>query len=101
MPRLDWQMWFAALGNYRQSRWFLPFCARLLQGSPTVIGLMQSNPFPDRPPRYLRAVIADYHFTSTGERARSGRWWRSDAATIYLPAVELSADGRLRQANLN
>src|ERR1022692_777689 len=54
-PRLDWQMWFAALGTYRQNPWLVNFCVRLLQGSPHVLGLLERNPFPNAPPRYIQA----------------------------------------------
>jgi predicted DCC family thiol-disulfide oxidoreductase YuxK len=56
-PRLDWQMWFAALGNYRTDRWILYFVGRLLEGSPEVLGLLAKNPFPKAPPRYIRALV--------------------------------------------
>ncbi len=60
MPRLDWQMWFAALGDYRQNRWFLAFCQRLLEGSADVTGLLADDPFAGDPPRYLRARVFLY-----------------------------------------
>jgi hypothetical protein len=100
MPRLDWQMWFAALGNYRSSGWFLPFCQRLLQGAPPVLDLLASNPFPDHPPRYLRAAVYDYHFTTWAERRATGAWWRRDRPRAYAPVMELSPDGRLRAVEL-
>ena len=81
MPRLDWQMWFAALGSPRSSRWFLAFCERLLEGAPPVLALLRTNPFPTAPPRYLRATLYDYHFTtptSAARRERGGRAGRSD-----------------------
>lgn len=84
-PRLDWQMWFAALGNYQENRWFQNFMLRLLQGDPAVLGLLQTNPFPDAPPRYIRARIFLYHFTHFGERA----WWTRQEEGIYFPAVSL------------
>ena len=63
-PRLDWQMWFAALDDIRGEPWFMNFLARLLQGSPSVLRLMKTNPFPDSPPRYIRARLFEYHFTN-------------------------------------
>ena len=62
-PRLDWQMWFAALSNYERNPWLIQFMTRLLQGSPKVIALLEKNPFPDSPPEYLQAVVYDYRFT--------------------------------------
>jgi len=101
MPRLDWQMWFAALGNDRSSAWFLPFCRRLLQGAPAVLDLLASNPFPAHPPRYLRAIVYDYHFTTWAQRRATGAWWRRDRPRPYAPTMELSPDGRLLAAALD
>ncbi|MEY2504243.1 MAG: hypothetical protein QOG27_523, partial [Verrucomicrobiota bacterium] len=54
-PRLDWQMWFAALGTYRQNPWFVSLLERLLHSSPDVTRSFAHNPFPNAPPRYVRA----------------------------------------------
>jgi lipase maturation factor 1 len=88
-PRLDWQMWFAALGNADENRWFYNFAARLMQGSPPVLALLERNPFPASPPRYIRAVVYDYQFTDLAERRRSGAWWRREQKGVYLPAISL------------
>jgi predicted DCC family thiol-disulfide oxidoreductase YuxK len=88
-PRLDWQMWFAALGSYRDNPWFVQFCQRLLQGSPDVVALLAKNPFPDKPPKYIRAGVYDYHFTTAAERRASGAWWRREWIGEYLPPVSL------------
>src|SRR5262249_45693875 len=63
-PRLDWQMWFAALGNYRSNTWMLDLQHRLLDGTPDVLALFSYNPFPDAPPKYVRAELYQYHFTT-------------------------------------
>jgi lipase maturation factor 1 len=91
MPRLDWQMWFAALGSYEQNPWFLAFALRLLEGSPAVRGLLASDPFPDHPPRYLRATTASYRFTNLAERRETGRWWKTEPGGPYLPAVSIES----------
>jgi hypothetical protein len=88
-PRLDWQMWFAALGDYRQSPWFSDLMLRLLQGSPPVLALLQKNPFPQAPPKYLRAELYDYQFTSWKERRETGNWWRRTLTGMYFPGVAL------------
>jgi predicted DCC family thiol-disulfide oxidoreductase YuxK len=88
-PRLDWQMWFAALGDYRQNPWFGNFCERLLQGSPEVLALLAKNPFPGQPPRFIRAEFYDYHFTDVAERRATGAWWKREFAGEYLPPVSL------------
>jgi predicted DCC family thiol-disulfide oxidoreductase YuxK len=86
-PRLDWQMWFAALTSYQRNPWLINFCARLLEGSPQVLALLKRNPFPDAPPRFVRAVLYEYHFTNPAERRATGNWWRRDYKGIYLPPV--------------
>ena len=88
-PRLDWQMWFAALGNYQQNPWFVNFCVRLLQGSPEVLALMDHNPFPEKPPVFIRARLYDYRFTNISERQATGAWWQSVPAGDYLPPISL------------
>jgi lipase maturation factor 1 len=75
MPRLDWQMWFAALGPQGQAGWLIALHERLLEGSPQVLGLLGKNPFPDHPPAYVRAVMYDYHFSDGATRRRTGAWW--------------------------
>jgi hypothetical protein len=75
-PRLDWQMWFAALGPCDQSPWLQRLFQRLREGSPPVLGLLGSNPFPDRPPRYVRALLYDYHFADLATHRRTGEWWQ-------------------------
>ena len=88
-PRLDWQMWFAALGDYRSDPWVLRFLARLLEGQPEVLGLLGHNPFPGAPPHYVRALVYDYRFTTPAERKATGRWWKRDLQGTYVPAVWL------------
>ena len=88
-PRLDWQMWFAALSDYRHNPWFVNFCSRLLEGSPQVLGLLERNPFPNAPPRYVRAVVYDYHFTDFSTRRRTGAWWRRERKGEYVPVMSL------------
>jgi predicted DCC family thiol-disulfide oxidoreductase YuxK len=83
-PRLDWQMWFAALGY--PPAWFVAFLARLLEGSPEVLALLETNPFPERPPRYLRALLYDYAMTDLGTHRRTGAWWSRTLIGVYFPA---------------
>jgi predicted DCC family thiol-disulfide oxidoreductase YuxK len=93
-PRLDWQMWFAALSDASHSVWFLRFCQCLLQGSPPVLSLLEANPFPRSPPRYVRAVVYEYRFTTPLERRFTGAWWRRSPLGLYCPVLTLQA-GRL------
>ena len=88
-PRLDWQMWFAALSNYERNPWLIQFMTRLLQGSPVVIALLENNPFPDTPPRYLQAVIYEYQFTNSEIRNRDNSWWTRKLLRPYTPILSL------------
>ncbi len=88
-PRLDWQMWFAALGDYRSNPWILRFMARLLEGSPQVLRLLRGNPFPAAPPHYLRALVYQYNFTTPDERHKTGNWWRRELKGEYIPVISL------------
>jgi len=88
-PRLDWQMWFAALGDYQENPWIIAFMARLLEGSPDVLKLMAANPFPDAPPRYIRASLYDYKFTRSDDHSKA--WWKRTYLRPYCPAFPLSA----------
>ncbi|RKU12827.1 hypothetical protein C6503_16715 [Candidatus Poribacteria bacterium] len=89
-PRLDWQMWFAALqGSYRNTPWFPHFIGALLQGKPEVLQLLAENPFPEEPPRYVRATLYDYHFTDITTKRSEGTWWSRERKGLYCPAVSL------------
>ncbi len=88
-PRLDWQMWFAALSNYQTNPWFVSLTLRLLEGSPDVEALLGNNPFPNQPPRYIRAMAYEYTFTDSATRRRTGAWWKREPRGLYLPAVGL------------
>jgi lipase maturation factor 1 len=88
-PRVDWQMWFAVLGDYRDNPWFLDFCIRLLQGSPEVLGLLKKNPFPNAPPRYIRALVYQYHFTDIATHRATGQWWQRELKGPYCPILSL------------
>jgi predicted DCC family thiol-disulfide oxidoreductase YuxK len=88
-PRLDWQMWFAALGTSGDSPWFERLVIRLLEGSPDVLRLFQVNPFPDQPPLFVRALVYDYHFSGFVARRETGAWWTRRYVANYFPAVSL------------
>jgi len=88
-PRLDWQMWFAALSNYQNNPWFAQVLLRLLEGSPDVLKLLATNPFPDKPPRFVRARTYDYHYTDAPTRRKTGAIWTRTELGEYFPAVSL------------
>jgi lipase maturation factor len=89
-PRLDWQMWFAALDDPRNVSWFARFLERLLEDEPTVTALLEKNPFPGMRPQYIRAQFYDYSFTGSAEKSQ-GLWWRRRAMGLYFPVVRLKA----------
>ena len=89
-PRLDWQMWFAALGNYRNNPWVLKMMAAVLKGEKPVLALFKTNPFPQKPPRYLRAAFYKYEFTNFTTRHKTGAWWQRQKKGLYVPVLSLS-----------
>lgn len=92
-PRLDWQMWFAALrGNCQNAPWFVNFMIRLLQGSTDVVELLEENPFPETPPRYVRAVLYDYRFTDVETKREIGTWWKRERRGLYCRPITLRAN---------
>jgi len=88
-PRLDWQMWFAALSSYQATPWFSNFMLRLLEGSPDVLRLLARNPFPGSPPKYVRAELFDYSFTDLATRRTTGELWKRAPRGFYFPIVSL------------
>lgn len=94
--RLDWLMWFAAMPSPYYEPWFIHLVERLLQGDRATLSLLKNNPFPDAPPRSIRATYYRYHFTTPTERTRTGFWWRSEQVGSYFPAVSL-VDPAFRQ----
>lgn len=88
-PRLDWQMWFAALGDYKRNHWFINLCVRLLQGSKPVLLLLEYNPFPGNPPKYIRAFLYNYKFNPPSLKKQNGDWWQREKIGLYLPPISL------------
>ena len=85
-PRLDWEMWFAALRGCRRSPWFSRFAERLLEGSEPVLRLLESNPFPDAPPREIRSSVHRYRLAPAPLRRRTGQWWiREEPGRPFCP----------------
>jgi len=87
--RLDWLMWFAAMSSASDYPWFPPLLVKLLEGDKQILGLFASNPFPDHPPKWIRAQLYLYRFTTPVERRASGRWWNRELVGAYFPAVKL------------
>lgn len=89
MPRLDWRLWFAAMEPVENSPWVFALVIRMLEGSADLDMFFERNPFAGTRPKYIRAYVYDYHFTTEQERAATGDWWRRDNQRVYLPPVEL------------
>ena len=90
-PRLDWQMWFAALDDPRRLPWFSGFLRRILENEPSVTALLARNPFSDKPPVYVRALFYDYTFADGRDKAK-GQWWQRRLLGLYFPAVRLKGN---------
>jgi len=88
-PRLDWQMWFAALGSDDLS-WFERFCQRLLEGSPSVLRLLAYDPFGGQPPRFVRGVLYQYHFADAATHWQQRVWWTRERVGPYSPVFSRS-----------
>jgi hypothetical protein len=91
-PRLDWQLWFAALGPPESAPWVGTLCEKLLRGDSAVLGLFSRNPFPSHPPHLIRVVLYKYEFTSSEERSRTGNWWRRTPIDFYITPVALTEE---------
>mgnify|MGYP001821562576 CR=1 FL=1 len=82
-PRLDWMIWFVPPKNPDNLYWFERFLHNLWRGNPQVTSLLRYNPFPDRPPRYLRVLVYRYQFTTPQEREESGHWWKAEYLGLF------------------
>ena len=92
-PRFEWNLWFASLGEWRGYPWVLRTELRLLEGSPPVLQLFEGNPFPDRPPEWVRAVRWQYWFTTAGEKRATGAYWKREDQGLYAPELHKGSSG--------
>jgi hypothetical protein len=88
-PRIDWQIWFLPFTSYESEAWFQNFMYHLLAGTPEVLSLLRHNPFPDQPPRYVRAVAYQYVFSDRQTKKQTGAWWKRTFVMSYCPAMTL------------
>ena len=86
-PRIDWQLWFAAMSDAFSQRWFLSFIEKLSRNDSTVLSQLANNPFPKSGPSYLKASIYDYQFTDLDTLMKTGRWWKREYVRPYLPVL--------------
>jgi len=85
-------MWFAAMGPPEQSSWFQPLLAKLLAGDRDIRALLRFDPFPEMPPRWIRASFYGYRFSTPAERRRTGQWWQRERLGLYWPPARLQTD---------
>lgn len=95
-PRFDWNLWFASLGSWQQYPLVPRTEERLLENDRDVLGLFAGNPFPTAPPRFVRAVLWQYWFSTPQQKASEGVWWRRQFLGPYAPTLTRLPDGRFR-----
>ena len=95
-PRFDWNLWFASLGSWQEYPIVPRTEIRLLLNDLDVLNLFKGNPFPQKPPRQVRAVLWQYWFTTMAEKRAQGLWWRRQLLGLYAPTIERDADGNIR-----
>jgi hypothetical protein len=98
-PRLDWQLWFAALGRPEDEPSFQRLLFKLLEAEPAVLRLFARDPFDGQKPRYVRALLYRYNFAPAEEKRRDGAWWRRELLGVYQPELSLEdvpSEGRER-----
>ncbi|HEX5451906.1 MAG TPA: lipase maturation factor family protein, partial [Candidatus Limnocylindrales bacterium] len=89
--RLDWLMWFLPLSPSYGNRWFVPFLVKLLENDRATLALLRRNPFPDEPPRWIRARLFRYRFTTPAERRETGAWWARTETGEFMRPIGLRA----------
>jgi hypothetical protein len=99
-PRLDWNLWFASLGTWRDYPLVLNTELRLLSGDRDVLSLFAANPFPHAAPTQVRAVLWQYWFTTMSEKRATGNWWRREYLGLYAPTLGLQPDGTIRAVEM-
>jgi predicted DCC family thiol-disulfide oxidoreductase YuxK len=98
-PRLDWQLWFAALGTVYDNPWVVNVMERILEGSKPVLELFASNPFPDKPPKYVRALFYQYKFSTPEEKKTTGAWWSRTLIGSYVQEIHLDLSASSPKTN--
>jgi hypothetical protein len=99
-PRFDWNLWFASLSSWREAPIVPNTEERLLENDKDVLSLFRGNPFPQAPPRQIRAVLWQYWFTSMAEKRATGNWWRRQYLGLYAPTLERALDGSIQVLQL-
>ena len=92
-PHLDWQLWFAAMASPEEYPWTWNLVWKLLHNDPDTLSLFAGNPFPDHPPKFVRAVLYVYHFAKPGNPEHV--YWTRDRIGPWLPAYSVDSPNLL------
>jgi hypothetical protein len=92
-PRFDWNLWFASLAPWQESPWVVLTEERLLEASPSVLGLFRTDPFRGKPPSMVRTVLWQYWFTDLETKRKTGAWWRRKELGPFSPGVSRAGNG--------
>jgi hypothetical protein len=98
-PRLDWQMWFAALGDFQQNPWFVSLMLRLLEGSPPVLALLRCESVSRRAAEVRAREALRLSLRRRAHAQGDGEWWVRESAGWYFPQVSLADFMRARSSN--
>ena len=90
-PRLDLEMWFAALGSYSQNPWLAHLCIQLAEGNVEAYRLLSPSQYfgPSNPPQFIRIIKYKYYFTDDAERPALN-WWRREYESSYMHPVRIT-----------
>ena len=86
--RLDWQMWFAAMSTSQDYPWTYNLVWKLLHNDRDAVRLFAVNPFPDKPPKFIRAVLYRYSFAKPGNMEKN--WWTRERLGLWLPELSVN-----------
>jgi hypothetical protein len=98
-PRFDWNLWFASLGAWQENSIVPSTEIALLRGDKDVLGLFGGNPFPNSPPKYVKAVLWQYWFSTEDEKREQGIWWTRKLLGTYAPTLQSLPEGRFGVAD--
>jgi uncharacterized membrane protein YphA (DoxX/SURF4 family) len=94
-PRFEWNLWFAALGTWRENPFVIRTEEQLLLNTPDVLALFRSNPFAQAPPKLVRSVVWQYWFTDRATKRATGQWWRREFRGLYAPTLARTPEGKI------
>lgn len=92
-PRFDWNLWFASLGPWQQNLMVPQTEELLLENDEPVLVLFAGNPFRNAPPRFVRAVLWQYWFSTPEQKRNEGLWWQRQFLGLYAPALTRLPNG--------